>query len=72
MGDVELTSDDFLSVLKDIGGRFPSLKHDDLFVLWFLRSYITDSEELTPQKLLQEVRETKELMQYLLMMVPAQ
>jgi hypothetical protein len=45
MGDVELTFDDFLSVLKDIGGRFPSLKHDDLFVMWFLRSYITDSEE---------------------------
>jgi hypothetical protein len=36
---------DFQKALDDIGARYPALKLDDLFVLWFLRSYVTRSEE---------------------------
>ncbi len=42
----ELGPADFQKALDGIGSRFPALKLDDLFVLWFLRSYVTRSEEL--------------------------
>ena len=32
--------------LDDIGQRLPKLADDDLFVLWFLRAFITDSDDL--------------------------
>jgi hypothetical protein len=35
--------------IKELGERYPSLKEDDLFVLWFLRAYITDDEHLASQ-----------------------
>ncbi len=38
------TIDDLNSALNDIGERFTKLPIDDLFVLWFLRAFITESE----------------------------
>jgi len=39
------SSKDFQAALDDIRDRFPKLKVDDLFVQWFLRAYLTESEE---------------------------
>jgi hypothetical protein len=46
MPKADLGPADFQKALDGIGARFPALKLDDLFVLWFLRSYVTRSEEL--------------------------
>lgn len=35
---------DFKATLSEIGERFGSLAEDDLFVLWFLRAYVTENE----------------------------
>lgn len=35
--------------IKELGERYPTLKDDDVFVLWFLRAYITDDERLAAQ-----------------------
>lgn len=40
----QLTIDDFNAVVNDIRSRFPALSADDLFVLWFFRAYVTESE----------------------------
>lgn len=37
---------DLKAELKEIGYRFPDFKDEDLFVLWFLRAYLTDDEQL--------------------------
>jgi hypothetical protein len=41
----EQTAIDLKASLEDIGSRFPKLSRDELFVLWFLRAYITESEQ---------------------------
>ena len=41
----QLTSNDLKAALDDIAERFSTLPIDDLFVLWFLRAYITESED---------------------------
>jgi len=41
----ELTFKDLQSEIREIGQRFNRFKDDDLFVLWFLRAYITETEE---------------------------
>jgi hypothetical protein len=38
------TANDLKASLNDISERFPKLSKDDLFVLWFARAYITESE----------------------------
>lgn len=40
MGD--LTIEDLQLQIKEIGEKYPALKDDNLFVLWFLRAYIAD------------------------------
>jgi hypothetical protein len=39
-----LTIKDLQDTLADLHDRFPALSDDDLFTLWFLRAYITESE----------------------------
>jgi hypothetical protein len=41
----ELTFKDLQSEIREIGQRFNGFKDDDLFVLWFLRAYITETED---------------------------
>lgn len=45
MSDPPLSIDDLNSTLDEIGERYSKLKIDDLFVLWFLRAFITENEE---------------------------
>jgi len=40
-----VTIADFVSTLKDLRSRFPHLKRDDLFVLWFLVAHLIDDED---------------------------
>jgi hypothetical protein len=40
-----LTFDDLKQALVDLRERYGKFGDDDLFVLWFLRAYVTDSEE---------------------------
>ncbi|REJ94245.1 MAG: hypothetical protein DWQ34_09230 [Planctomycetota bacterium] len=40
----EQTAKDLKASLDDIGDRFPVLSPDELFVMWFLRAYVTKSE----------------------------
>ncbi|MBW3539173.1 MAG: AIPR family protein [Planctomycetes bacterium] len=39
------TIDDLKQELKQLGERYPKFGTDDLFILWFLRAYVTDREE---------------------------
>jgi hypothetical protein len=41
----ELTFKDLQAEIRELSSRFNRFKDDDLFVLWFLRAYITDTEE---------------------------
>ncbi|AMV35270.1 AIPR protein [Pirellula sp. SH-Sr6A] len=41
----DLTFKDLQSEIKELSSRFNRFKDDDLFVLWFLRAYITETEE---------------------------
>ena len=41
----DLTFADLQREIQELGERFPKFKTDDLFVLWFLRAYITATEE---------------------------
>jgi len=41
----ELTFKDLQAEIKELRTRFNRFKDDDLFVLWFLRAYVTDTEE---------------------------
>jgi len=45
MNTSTLTFNDLKREVNEFGERFPRLKDDDLFVLWFLRAYVTDSDE---------------------------
>jgi AIPR protein len=40
-----LTIDDLKAAIRELGERFARFEDDDLFVLWFLRAYVTESEE---------------------------
>lgn len=41
----ELTIKDLQSSLNELGERYAHFDDDDLFVLWFLRAYVTESED---------------------------
>jgi len=45
MAQPKLTARDLRAALDDIGERFRNLSLDDRFVLWFLRAYVTESED---------------------------
>jgi len=45
MKKIELTLKDLKEALTELGERFRNFKDDDLFVLWFLRAYVTDNED---------------------------
>jgi len=40
-----ITMTDFRDTIKDIRSRFPHLKPDDVFVLWFLVAYLIEDED---------------------------
>ncbi len=42
--EAAITIDDYTATLDDIGIRFPNLKRDDLFTLWFLVAHLVDDE----------------------------
>jgi hypothetical protein len=46
MRNAQLTFNDLRNSLNELKDRFPKLSDDDLFVVWFLRAYVTDSEEV--------------------------
>jgi hypothetical protein len=39
----ELTINDLKGAIKELGEQYPNFDDDDLFVLWFLRAYVTDN-----------------------------
>jgi len=39
-----LTLRDLQQVINELGERYPQFPQDDLFVLWFLRAYVTEEE----------------------------
>ena len=41
----DLTIRDLDGALQELGERYSHFHDDDLFVLWFLRAYVTDSED---------------------------
>lgn len=43
MRDSSLTADDLKAAIVELGEQFPQFDDDDLFVLWFLRAYVTES-----------------------------
>ena len=43
--NTQLALDDLKAAVEELGERFPKLSDDDLFVVWFLRAYITESED---------------------------
>ncbi|BCO30071.1 hypothetical protein TspCOW1_01740 [Thiohalobacter sp. COW1] len=45
----KLSISDLNAEIRELGERYPELKNDDLFVLWFLRAYITDDERLAAE-----------------------
>jgi hypothetical protein len=45
MRQATVTIDGLKSAIKELGERFPRFGDDDLFVLWFLRAYVTESED---------------------------
>lgn len=44
MAIARLTENDLRRELSEFGDRYPKLGDDELFVLWFLRAFVTDSE----------------------------
>jgi len=49
MNDGHLVFEDLKATLEDIGARHRNLSPDDLFVLWFFRAYVTESEDLAAE-----------------------
>ena len=49
MNNGHLAFQDLKATLEDIGSRHRSLSPDDLFVLWFFRAYVTESEDLAAE-----------------------
>lgn len=47
----ELTFKDLQVEIKELSVRFNSFKEDDLFVLWFLRAYIAETEEIAAESI---------------------
>jgi hypothetical protein len=45
MNPLRLTYGDLNAQLKDLGTRFHQLSEDEKFIVWFLRAYLTDSEQ---------------------------
>lgn len=43
---MNLTHEDLQRELDDLGSHFPKLNKEDLFVLWFMRAYLTDNLEV--------------------------
>jgi hypothetical protein len=44
-----LTFDDLKDGIRELGDRYRQCGADDLFVLWFLRAYVTDRDELAAE-----------------------
>ena len=49
MKSSRLTFDDLKNALREQGDRYPKYGDDDLFILWFLRAYVTDRDELAAE-----------------------
>ncbi len=46
MAKHNLTWSDLNAEIDELRHRFPKLQDDDLFVLWFLRAYLTENESI--------------------------
>ena len=46
MSNAHLTLSDLRCSLHELKDRFPKLPDDDLFIVWFLRAYVTESEDI--------------------------
>jgi hypothetical protein len=45
MATSQITTKDLQNELRDMRERFPSLKDDELFVAWFMKCFVTDTED---------------------------
>lgn len=45
MNKLTASHKDLQRELTDFGDRFPKLQYDELFVLWFLRAFVTEDEQ---------------------------
>src|SRR2546426_10985158 len=45
MNDIQPSENDLRDQLNELRHSFPRLKDDDLFLVWFLRAFITESED---------------------------
>ena len=41
----QVTEKDLKAEVEDVRERYRSLKNDDLFVAWFMKCFVTDTEE---------------------------
>jgi hypothetical protein len=53
----QLTFDDLKSALEELRGRYPKFTDDELFVAWFLRAYVTESEDLAAKAVIGESKD---------------
>jgi AIPR protein len=51
MPEDKLTIDDLGEQIRDFASKFKNLPKDDLFVVWFLRAYVTDSDDAAVKSL---------------------
>jgi len=51
MASIDLTERDLKRELSEYRDRFPKLADDELFVLWFLRAFVTEDERLAAEAL---------------------
>ena len=45
MNKLTASHKDLQRELADFGDRFPKLQDDELFLLWFLRAFVTEDEQ---------------------------
>ncbi len=45
MKNFAITFEDLKAALRELGERFSNFREEELFIVWFLRAYVTESEE---------------------------
>src|SRR5205085_1720161 len=51
MRDKDLTFEQLKREIHELRDRFPRFQEEEVFVLWFLRAYVTDREEVAADSL---------------------
>ena len=64
MNNGKIVIDDLKQELQEIRERYPHLSADNLFVLWFLRAYVTEGEAGGGEQLSQVVPMTRDLTRF--------